>query len=84
MVTDALAELLSASELQLLADASLELAEQYERGAAFMEDDDGRRIALALASWRRCRGRYFHELSAEAERSEAPHHEWATVQPGTR
>lgn len=77
MGTEALVEVLAANELELLADASLELADRYERGAAFMEDEQGRRIALALSRWRRSRGRYFRELSAEAERIEAPHAEWA-------
>jgi hypothetical protein len=36
-----------------------------------MDDEDGRQIALALSNRRRSRGRYFHELSAEAERREA-------------
>lgn len=70
-------EVLAATELELLADASLELADRYERGAAFMEDEQGRRLALALSRWRRHRGRYFRELSAEAERIEAPHLELA-------
>lgn len=65
------AEVLAASELQLLADASLELADRYERDAAFMDDEEGRQIALALSKWRRRRGRHFHELSAQAERREA-------------
>lgn len=64
-------ELLAASELQLLADASLELAAQYERHAALMEDEEGRQIALQLSRWRRRRGRYFRELSARAEHLEA-------------
>lgn len=68
---DARAEVLAANELQLLADSSFELADRYERDAAFMEDEEGRQIALALARWRRRRGRYFRELSAEAERVEA-------------
>jgi hypothetical protein len=55
----------------LLADSSLELADRYERDAEFMSDEEGRRIALVLAKWRRGRGRYFRELSAEAERIEA-------------
>lgn len=74
---DARAEVLAASELQLLADTSLELADRYERDAEFMEDEEGRQIALALSRWRRCRGRYFLELSAEAERVEATHVDWA-------
>jgi len=74
---DAWVEVLAANELQLLADKSLELADRYERDAAFMEDEDGRQIALALSRWRRCRGRYFRELSAEAERIEATHVDWA-------
>jgi hypothetical protein len=77
MSIDALVEVLAANELELLADASLELADQYERGAAFMDDDQGRRIALALSRWRRSRGRFFRELSAEAERIEAPYLESA-------
>jgi hypothetical protein len=81
MRIDALAEVLAANELELLADASLELADRYERGAAFMEDEQGRRIALALSRWRRSRGRYFRELSAEAERIEAPHAERARGRP---
>jgi hypothetical protein len=64
-------EVLGSSELQLLADASIELADRYEQGAAFMEDEEGREIALALSRWRRRRGRFFHELSAQAERLEA-------------
>jgi hypothetical protein len=70
---DAFAETegLAASEFQLLADASLELAARYERDAAFMDDEEGRQIALTLSRWRRRRGRYFQELSARAERSEA-------------
>lgn len=70
---DAVAEAgaLASSELQLLADASIELADRYERDAAFMEDEEGRQLALALASWRRRRGRRFLELSARAERFEA-------------
>jgi hypothetical protein len=68
---DATGEALASSELQLLADASLELADRYQRDAAFMEDEEGRELALTLASWRRRRGRYFHELSARAERLEA-------------
>ena len=74
---DARAEVLAASELRLLADTSLELADRYERDAEFMEDEEGRQIALALSRWRRCRGRYFLELSAEAERIEATHVDWA-------
>lgn len=70
---DARVDLLAASELELLADASLELADRYERNAEFMEDEQGRRVALALSRWRRDRARYFHELSAKAERIEAPH-----------
>ena len=70
-------DVLGASELQLLADMSLDLAVGYERSAGFMEDEDGRQLALALSRWRRDRARYFRELSAEAERLEAPHHEWA-------
>lgn len=61
----------------MLADASLELADRYERDAEFMDDEEGRRLALALSRWRRDRGRYFRELSAEADRIEAPHLEWA-------
>lgn len=77
MSIDALVEVLAANELELLADASLELADQYERGAAFMDDEQGRRVAIALSRWRRSRGRYFRELSAQAERIEAPHVERA-------
>jgi len=80
--SDVRMQVLAASELQLLADASLELADRYERGAPFMEDEHGRRIALALSGWRRQRARYFRELSAEAERSEAPHLEWARAYLG--
>jgi len=76
---DTRVEVLAANELQLLADKSLELADRYERAAAFMEDEEGRQIALALARWRRCRGRYFRELSAEAERIEAAHADWASA-----
>jgi hypothetical protein len=64
-------EILEANELELLADRSLELAERYERDAEFMEDREGRQIALALANWRRQRSRLFRELSARAERAEA-------------
>ena len=69
------AEILAANELQLLADRSLELAERYERDAEFMEDEQGRQTALALANWRRQRGRYFRELSAKVEQAEATSHE---------
>jgi len=62
---------LSAYELRLLADASVELADQYERNAAFMEDEEQRQVALALSEWRRTRARHFRELSAEAQRTEA-------------
>jgi hypothetical protein len=65
------AEALASSELQLLADASLEIAARYERDAAFMDDEEGRQLALALSRWRRLRSRYFRELSAQAERLEA-------------
>ena len=58
-------------ELQLLADMSLELAERYERSAPFTASDEERQAALALSRWRRDRGRYFRELSAAAERTEA-------------
>lgn len=74
---DARAEVLAANELQLLADTSLELADRYERDAEFMEDEEGRQIALALSRWRRRRGRYFLKLSAEAKRIESTHVEWA-------
>jgi hypothetical protein len=70
---DARAEILEANELQLLADRSLALAERYERDAEFMDDDEGRQIALALANWRRRRSRFFRELSAAAERDETRH-----------
>jgi hypothetical protein len=63
---------LSAYELRLLADASVELADQYERHAAFMEAEEQRQVAVALSEWRRTRARYFRELSAEAQRIEAP------------
>jgi hypothetical protein len=66
-------EILTANELQLLADMNLELADQYERGAPYMENEEGRRIALVLSRWRRRRGRDFRQLSAEAERTEATH-----------
>jgi hypothetical protein len=65
------AQALTANELQLLADTSLELADRYERAAQSMGDEQGREVALVLATWRRDRGRYFRELSAEAERVEA-------------
>jgi hypothetical protein len=68
---NARAEILEANELELLADRSLELAERYERDAEFMEDEQGRQIALALAGWRRQRSRLFRELSAREERAEA-------------
>jgi hypothetical protein len=64
-------EILEAEELQLLADRSLELAERYDRDAEFMDDEEGRQIALALSNWRRQRSRFFRELSAAAERDEA-------------
>jgi hypothetical protein len=73
---DGRVEVLAADELQLLADANLELADRYERRAAFM-DEQGQRVALALSKWRRHRGRYFRELSAEAELLESPHLSWA-------
>ncbi len=74
---DARIEALAANELEWLADRSLELAVRYERDAAFMEDQEGRQIAVALSTWRRRRGQYFRELSAEAERTEAKHDQWA-------
>ncbi len=74
---DARIEVLAANELEFLADRSLELAIRYERDAVFMEDDEGRQIALALSRWRRRRGQYFRELSAEAERTEAQCAQWA-------
>jgi hypothetical protein len=64
-------DILAANELELLADRSVELAHRYERAADFMDDEEGREVALALSAWRRERGRYFRELSAEAERTEA-------------
>jgi hypothetical protein len=64
---------LAANELEVLADESLELADRYARAAPFMEDEEGRQIALTLSNWRRTRGQYFRELSAEAERTEAEH-----------
>ena len=70
-------DLLASNELQLLADKSLELADRYERDAEFMDDKEGRQIALTLSSWRRDRGRYFRELSATAERVEATRIGWA-------
>ena len=72
-------ELLAANELQLLADNSFELADRYERGAEFMEDEEGRQIALTLSNWRRHRGRYFLELSAAAERAETTRVAWANA-----
>ena len=74
---DARVEGLAANELELLADKSLGLADRYERAAAFMEDEEGRQTALALSNWRRRRGQHFRELSADAERREAEHLEWA-------
>jgi hypothetical protein len=68
---NARAEILEANELELLADRSLKLAERYERDAEFMEDEEGRQIALALADWRRQRSLLFRELSAKAERAES-------------
>jgi hypothetical protein len=62
---------LAANELEMLADKSLELADRYARAAPFMEDEEGRQIALALSNWRRSLGLYFRELSADAERKEA-------------
>jgi hypothetical protein len=70
-------ELLAANELQLLADNSLDLADRYERDAEFMDDEEGRQIALTLSNWRRHRGRYFRELSAAAERVETTRIGWA-------
>ena len=70
-LANARAEILEANELELLADRSLALAERYERDAEFMEDEEGRQIALALAAWRRQRSRLFRELSARMERAEA-------------
>lgn len=72
-------EMLGANELQLLADKCLELAERYERDAEFMDDEEGRQVALTLSSWRRQRGRYFRELSATAERAEATRIGWANA-----
>ncbi len=69
-------ETLAASELQLLADMCVELADRYERNAMFMDDEQGRQLAMMLARWRRDRGRYFQELSAAAERVESPYLEW--------
>ena len=43
---------LAANELEVLADKSLELADRYARAAPFMEDEEGRQIALALSNWR--------------------------------
>jgi hypothetical protein len=68
---DPRAEVLAANELELLADQSFELADRYARAAPLMEDEEGRQIARALSNWRRTRGQYFRELSAEAERKEA-------------
>lgn len=76
---DARAGVLTSDELQLLADMSLEVADRYERNAPFMEDEEGGQIALALSRWRRDRGRYFRELSAEAERIEATSVEWTST-----
>jgi len=70
---------LAADELEVLADLSLERADRYAQAAPFMDDEAGRQLALALSDWRRCRGLYFRELSAEAERMEADHLEWADV-----
>lgn len=70
---DARVEVLAANELEVLADKSLELADRYARAAPFVEDEEGRQIALALSNWRRTRGQYFRELSAEAERMKAEH-----------
>jgi len=66
-------KVLVANELELLAEMSLELADRYARAAPFMEDDDGP-LALVLSTWRRSRGLYFRELSAEAERTEPELH----------
>jgi hypothetical protein len=70
-------EILTANELQVLADMNLELADKYERGATYMEDEERCQIALGLSRWRRRRGRHFRQLSAEAERIEATHIDWA-------
>jgi hypothetical protein len=72
---------LGASELQLLADASLDLAVKYERNAGLLDNEDEQQLARALAKWRRERARYFRELSAEAERLEAPYHCWYRNEP---
>ena len=76
MCTDPRVEVLAANELQLLADLSMDLATKYERNAALIEDEDVRRLTLALSKWRRERARYFREMSAAAECVEAPHLEW--------
>lgn len=68
---DPRADVLAAHELEVLADASLELAGRYEQHARSMKDDEGRQVALALSNWRRRRGLYFRELSAEVERIES-------------
>jgi len=71
IAVDAPVKVLAANELGLLAEMSLELADRYARAAPFMDDEDGRQVALALSNWRRSRGQYFRELSAEAERTDA-------------
>ena len=70
IAVDARVKVLVANELGLLAEMSDELADRYARAAPFMDDEDGRQVALALSTWRR-RGQYFRELSAEAERTDA-------------
>jgi hypothetical protein len=71
LATNPRVDVLAANELEFLADRSLELARRYERAADFMDDEEGQQVALALSAWRRDRSRYFRELSAEAERTEA-------------
>ena len=71
IAVDTRVELLAANELEVLAEMSLELADRYARAAGYVEDHEGRQVALALSSWRRSRSFYFRELSAEVEQTEA-------------
>ena len=59
IAVDPRVEVLTANELEVLADTSLELADLYARAVPFMEDQAGRQAAVALSNWRRSRGLYF-------------------------
>jgi hypothetical protein len=64
--------ILNVTELEVLSSLNVDLAERYQ---AIADDPEGepetRRIAEALAVWRRARARYFREECAETERLEA-------------